>query len=201
MTVVPPAPAAARSWCPTCREHTVLDVGRSCAWCDTTTVEAQRPKKRTGVKPLLSDDQVRLLHKAHTSGLSVRELGRRIYAKGFYGSEHSAMEGIRAGFTRLGLPARDRVEATVAASTTHGLRPRSGAKPGYNDVRKARRRENGEVHGRICAGIRVQPPRKGAPCRLAALADSDYCHGHDPRYASARADHLARSRELIGARP
>ncbi len=195
MTATVSMPAAALSYCPTCREYTVLQVGRACAWCDTTTIAPRSAaRKRPGVPSRLTDNHIRALHVAHQNGHSLRSLARILHARGLYASENSGVEAIRYGFDRLHLKARDRIAATVAASTTHGLRPRTGPKPGYHELRQLRRLARGETHGRICAASRTQYPGKGQPCLVHAQSDSAYCYQHDPRHEQARAAHLAGAR-------
>ncbi|HEX5591976.1 MAG TPA: hypothetical protein VFX35_01365 [Solirubrobacterales bacterium] len=76
-------------------------------------VGPQGPQPGAGSK--LSDEQVRVLHRLHVEReLSIRELGRRIYAQVGYFSEDAAVFGIRSGFRRLGLEAKWRHPTTLA---------------------------------------------------------------------------------------
>lgn len=69
----------------------------------------------------LSPEQVQAAHTLHMAGgLSLRELGRRLWEQLGYSSAHSCAQALSDAFRRDGLPRRDRVEATRAASTTHG---------------------------------------------------------------------------------
>jgi hypothetical protein len=69
----------------------------------------------------LTRAQVIAAHKLHIDGgLSIRELGRRLWQPYGYASARSCANSLSDLFKTLGLPARDRVAATVAASTTHG---------------------------------------------------------------------------------
>jgi hypothetical protein len=69
----------------------------------------------------LTAAQVRAVHRLHVeAGLSVRELGRQMWQRFGYSSPQSCANSLSDLFKRAGLRARDRVEATVAASTTHG---------------------------------------------------------------------------------
>lgn len=101
-------------------------------------------RRRGGGKPAgkwgyLRDGQLYVLYQLHRDrGLSVRELGRRLYATGKYGfaSPKSAAMALSSGWRRLELPALERIESTVRASTKHGFLPRRGRPPGAK--RKAR---------------------------------------------------------------
>jgi hypothetical protein len=69
----------------------------------------------------LTAAQVRAAHRLHVeAGLSIRELGRQMWERFGYANEKSCANSLSDLFKRAGLPARDRIEATVAASTTHG---------------------------------------------------------------------------------
>jgi hypothetical protein len=50
-----------------------------------------------------------------------------------YASENSALEGLRHAMRTLDLPVRDRVDATVLASTMHGNSRRVARQPGHPD--------------------------------------------------------------------
>jgi len=69
----------------------------------------------------LTAAQVRAAHRLHIEGgLSIRELGRQMWERFGYASPQSCSNSLSDLFKRAGLQARDRVEATVKASTTHG---------------------------------------------------------------------------------
>jgi transcriptional regulator with XRE-family HTH domain len=73
--------------------------------------EAPRDPRPMGPPPglgsKLSDEQVRVLHRLHIErGLSLRELGRRLYRQLGYATDEAATFGIRNGFRRLGLEAQ-----------------------------------------------------------------------------------------------
>lgn len=166
-------------YCPQCREATSLHDKGACPWCDTQLT--RRPWKR-GVPSRVTDDQLRALHVAYERGLSLRQLGERVYERLGYSSSKSAAMAIHSGFKRLHLPTRDRIEATVAASTTHG----KGSRVNKAEYRRWHRRQTGEVRGVRCEAVRQQYPRKGAPCRNMALAGGRFCYAHDPSRAIER---------------
>ena len=146
-----------------------------------------------GVAPYLTFDQVRACHRLYMAGESIRSIARQIHPRTRYASVASCANGLHQQFVLLGLPRRDRIAASVAASTIHGL-SRRGQRD--RDHRRAQRRASGDILDRPpCAGVRVQYPRKGAPCQRPAQVGSDYCIAHDPTRAEERAERLRRARE------
>lgn len=94
-----------------------------------------RPDRRATRR--LTDDQVRAAHRLHIDGgLSIRELGRRLYGQYGYASPHACANRLSDYFMLLGLPRRGRIEATIAASTTHGRGARAD-KPAYKRWHRA----------------------------------------------------------------
>ena len=74
----------------------------------------------------LTAAQVRAAHRVHIeAGISLRELGRQLWERFGYSSPQSCSNSLSDLFKRAGLKARDRVDATVKASTTHGLGARA----------------------------------------------------------------------------
>ena len=69
----------------------------------------------------LTRPQIYAAHRLHTEGgYSIRELGRLLWQRHGYASPRSCANSLSDLFARVGLPARDRIEATRKASTTHG---------------------------------------------------------------------------------
>ncbi len=69
----------------------------------------------------LTRDQAVVLHRIHIEGgLSIREIARQVWERYGYANAHSCANSLCDLFKRLHRPARDRVEATRIASTTHG---------------------------------------------------------------------------------
>lgn len=86
---------------------------------------------------LLTPEQVKAAHTLHLAGgLSIRELGRRLYRQLGYSSATSCATALSSAFMRDGLPRRDRIAATIAANTTHGHGSRSD-KAGYKRWRRS----------------------------------------------------------------
>ena len=147
----------------------------------------------------LTAEQIAAAHKLYAgAGLSLRELGRRLYERYGYSSSAACANALHKAFRLEGLGLRDRIEATRQASTIHGLRRRGTHDPRYLELRRRRRRERGEVEDRPCAGVRLRYPRKGEPCGRPALRGSDYCFSHDPARDEERRRRLAAARARVG---
>ena len=97
--------------------------------------ETREYKWRSDAK--LTRNQTLAAYRLHTEGgYSIRELGRLLWERYGYASPHSCSNSLSDLFNRLHRPARDRVEATVAASTTHGKGAR-GNKAAYKRWHRA----------------------------------------------------------------
>jgi hypothetical protein len=119
---------------------------------------------------------LRALHLAHQRGASINSLAKQTFDKVGYKKHHGAAVAISREWKRMGLKARDRIEATVKASTKHGRGARDRDEGAY-------RRWFKETHGLYrptCKGVRAQPPRKGDPCDAPAQEGPEYCFAHDP---------------------
>lgn len=84
-------------------------------------------------------------HRAHLAGWSIRALARLHWRQWGYASAASAAMGLSAAMRALGLPVRDRVEATRLARTVHGELTRDATRdPSHPDHQQAleRRRWN-----------------------------------------------------------
>jgi hypothetical protein len=180
------------AYCPTCAQDALtMDDGR-CAWCDTPT--RRRPGKPAGKWGKLTDEQIRAAHLVYVErGLSMRKLGALLCERFGFASAQSCSQALWSGFQRLALPARDRIEATVAASTTHGR----GARRDQAAYKRWRREQQG--YRPRCAGLRAGHPRKGEPCARPAMVDSDYCLNHDPARRPEVLAHVRAARDRLGA--
>jgi hypothetical protein len=69
----------------------------------------------------------------HARGWSLRAIARLHWRRWGYASPKSALEALRGAMRELDLPVRDRVEATVLASTMHGHSRRDARLPGHPD--------------------------------------------------------------------
>ena len=163
-----------------------------CVWCDTPTRHKRGGGKPVGVYGYLTDDQVRALHRVYLGGLSLRQVAARILPRTRYSSVHSCANSLFDHFVRLDLQRRDRISATVAASTVHGLARRGKVDPAHRRRLKIAR---GEVIGVMCTATVA---RTGTPCQRAALAGGRFCVGHEPARAGERALILAAARAARG---
>jgi hypothetical protein len=186
-----------KDYCRTCKERTGLTARGVCEWCDTPLTVKRGGGRAPGAGCKLTDTQLRALHAAHMRGQSINELAKSIYKQVGYSSQSSCASSISNAWQRLGLQARDRIEMTVLKSYKHGRGGRQQQRDGgpeYAKYRRETRRKSGQVHGRRCDALRTQYPRKGQPCSLSALNDSDFCYQHDPRFEAERNAHLERMR-------
>ncbi len=160
-----------------------------------------RGGQKTGVPCRMTDEQIAAAHTIYDmEGLSLRALGALLYERFGYRSASVCANQLCQSFIRLGLPRRDRIAAVRATSTRHGRSPRKPYRTDPADFlayRRGLRLANGDVRGVRCAGVRTQYPRKGEPCQMFALRDSEFCFAHDPRYADVRAARLAGARALL----
>lgn len=160
----------------------------------------RRRIKRLSKAALLTREQIFAVHKLHIDGgLSMREIARRGWDKWGYASQKSCLNSLCDLLDSYGLARRDRIEATIRASTTHGRASRANKAEYKRWHRRAYgfwpsdRRPN-QAPRPVCAGVRTQYPRKGAPCTRPALLDSEFCQGHDPRRSEVNNARLALAR-------
>lgn len=160
---------------------------------------ASKSKNRTNghvkrkVAAKIPEQTLRKLHKLHYRyDVSLNQMGRELYEKLGYRRPQTCAVAIAAGWRALGLKARDRIEMTVAKSTTNGLSPRN-----WKD-RKKRRLEAGLTlkgkHRRICAGTTKHRGRKGERCARPALKGSAFCQSHAPEKQEAIRERLIQAR-------
>lgn len=188
-------------WCPRCEDWTSLVATGRCAWCGGK-LDEQRKRRGGWKRPdlaggKLSDKQLRALHLAHVhQGMSINALAKQIHERVGYRSHHSAAVCISQGWKRLGLRARDRIEATRLASTTHGQGARDRDEQAYRRFLAAQRGWIALTRpGRPrCSAMKVNPPGAGERCSRPSLTDSEFCQSHDPRRESHRRAHLAHLR-------
>jgi hypothetical protein len=69
----------------------------------------------------------------HEAGWSLRSIARLHWRRWGYASDKSALEGLRGALRVIDAPVRDRVDATVLASTMHGRSRRAARLPGHPD--------------------------------------------------------------------
>jgi hypothetical protein len=186
------------AYCPTCREDSAINGELRCLWCGGETRTARKRGKPKGVWGKLEDRHLRALYAFHVDrGVSIRELGRRVWKQAGFANAHSAGVAISYGFIRLGLKALDRGEATARANSKR----RAATSPGTADRKTYKRYLRKKKGGyRICQGVKLGAPRKGSPCTRYASPGSDYCYVHDParrdEVVAIAADMRARQRLL-----
>lgn len=130
-------------------------------------------------------------------GMSLRAIAAVVWERYGYASPHSASVALHDAFRLGGKPLRDRVAATRKASYRHGLKSRADPDTErYNELRRRRRVDRGETHGRICEAL----TKRGYPCRLHALDEARFCFAHDPSTDDLRRAILERARAGANAR-
>lgn len=186
-------------WCASCSEDSAVNAGGGeCLWCGGPTVRrsGKRRGKPVGVYGKLTDAQLKALHRFHRDhGVSIRELGRRVWEAAGYASEKSAANAISDGFKRLRLPAMPRELAVRKANESR----RSPESPGTKDraaYKRWRRKRDGGY--RPCQGAKLTPPEVGRPCERYALTASDFCRFHSPDLRAAVVAKAAEMRSRIG---
>lgn len=187
-----------QSWCPSCREWSVIDAGRPCAFCDTILVKRKGGWKRPDKTGRITERMARAIHARYEKGVSARQLGVELHQVLGYATHHSAEMAIGAAFKRYGLSRRGRVEAVLLASSTHGLSPRDWQER-YRRRRAAGLTKDGRKPQPLCAAVRKTYPRKGEPCSRPALFGSEFCFSHDPERRAERDEQLARMRDRLAA--
>jgi hypothetical protein len=175
----------------------VFGLRRGVGWAMTMRSFDSRYRRRRDAR--LTESQVLAAHRLYVAkGWSLRTLGAMLWKPLGYASAKSAANSLWAEFISAGLPRRDRIEATVRASTTHGLRPRLGQSAEQRAAYNERRRRNRERQDPCAA----QSARAGGPCPHPSMTGSEFCFSHDPDTAELRDAILARARANgFGARP
>jgi len=192
-----------QAWCPSCAQMAMPDDRGRCVWCDTAIAVARPPDPAhvvapaRGVFPMLTDELLEESRRMYYEDVqSLRAVARALHPGSGYSSVRSLHEGLRVQFRAQGWPIRGRIDETVRVSTRHGLSRRGAKDPEH---RRRLRLASGEVRGVTCAGMRVGYPRKGDPCRRAALAGGDYCAAHEPSLDAERRGRLELAREGLAS--
>lgn len=186
-------------WCSNCSENSAINFTGECLWCGGPTEQrtGRRRGKPVGVYGKLDDRHLKALHCFHhDKGVSIRELGRRVWRAAGYASAKTAAQSISDGFKRLGLPAMPQGEATAKANKLR----RAPGSPGTSDraaYKRWRRKANGGY--RPCQGTKLTAPGKGQPCGRYAMTGADFCRFHNPAHREAVVAKAREMRERIGA--
>ena len=146
-------------------------------------VAAGSNPKRRGVPCRIPDDDLRKMHRLHTTAerLSLNSIAKQVYERYGYSSHVSCATGISKGWRRLGLRARARIEMVVAVSTTSGLSPRD------HRLRYARRRAAGLTN----KGKPRQPLCTTDRCKRKRMHGEMFCETHHPDRIEKRLADLA----------
>lgn len=163
-------------WCPACKEMSAIDRQRKCLWCGGET-RPTRPGKPRGKYARLTDAQVRVLHRHHMAGRSIRSLGDAIYGRMGFSTGETAAKAISRGFRRLGLGSRGTYEGAALANRQRAAEGSPGAADMAAYMRWQRAKNGGM---RRCEGLKMKPPGKGTRCKKFAAPGSDFCRYHDP---------------------
>lgn len=181
------------AYCLICHEDVSPLAGR-CPWCDTQV--AKRPPRsirRVGQGRRLTDAQVRQAHRLHwEKGLSLRELGRQLYKKAGYATAQSCANALSNAFAGMALKPRDRIDATVLVSTTHGHSKRNPQTAEELAAKAARRRELRAAQGTRCPHVTIY----GHPCPNFTAPGLDTCRRHSAEGMRRNAENLSRARQL-----
>jgi hypothetical protein len=140
----------------------------------------------------------------YASGLSMRQVAAELHPRTGYKTVASCAEALYGHFKRRGWKLRPQREVTAARNYKHGRKARAQTREQQNAYRRWLAEQRGweavQGPGRpLCKGVKKNPPGKGRPCRRHALADSEYCHSHDPRRALERQASTARMPAGVGS--
>lgn len=91
----------------------------------------------------------------HAAGFSLRSIAGRRWQEWGYASMKSALEGLRRALRTIDAPVRDRIEATVLASTVHGHGRRHMRAGGWKAAKRHRNWQRRRA--RIRRGLPVRP--------------------------------------------
>ena len=189
-------------FCPTCKCTSLLNRTGKCVWCDTQV--AMKPSTRSkaganknrGVPVCMTDDVLEEAHRLHMAGRSLNSVAKELVEKTGYSSWKAMVMGLSTQFKHRGWYVRPRTEATIKASTKHGMARRGRRNNAYWAML---RRKHGLVRDVQCKGVRLSYPHKGDQCQLMARAGSDYCRFHDPEMRDEVVAVVTRARMAKGA--
>lgn len=120
----------------------------------------------------LPDRVVERAHQLHVKGgLSIRELGRQMYARFGYASPASCEAALRAAFDRLGLDRRPRAEAQRQAATRHGRAAKGQDRAAYKRWLRAQQRQQQAPGAPRAASPPVPPAAPQRAARRTARAE------------------------------
>lgn len=185
------------AYCATCKEDAIMNDSGVCSWCGTKTrAEPAQKKHHGGVGPgpvWLTERQLRDAHAAHVAGESLNSIAKRLVGVTRYRSRDTVLGALSSEWRRRGWYVRDRVEATVKASTIHGRAPRDHRLRDPEYKRELRRKTGLLLDRPLCAALTV----RGEPCQRRALADAPLCYTHQHPDHAERMRSVRRPRERV----
>ncbi len=191
-------------WCSSCGAHTRnLNHYGLCKPClDQAGGRAGEKRRST---PKVYDEallvRAQALYEEH--GWSFRKIARVLLPQTTSASVQALANSLNKQARRRGWKVRDRIEATVAAHTKHGLSrrvtPTRPATPQMLAFRHRKRIAKGEVRGVRCKGTTKhnRNGNQGQQCARAAMRGSDYCIAHDPERRAELLVGLERARRNL----
>ena len=130
-------------------------------------------------------DDLRKMHVLHAKrGVSINEICKATYERYGYSSAKNMTSAVSVAWKSLGLPARDRIDMTVAKSTKHGLKRRRGSSSAV--YKRYRAQQKGEQYDAPCTATN----QRGNPCQARAMLGRDVCQFHAPERQEALAAHV-----------
>jgi hypothetical protein len=152
-----------------------------------------------GVPRKISDEQLEALYRLYVERKwSVRKIAEQVWEQFGYKSQRACTNALHSAFRQQGYELRDRIEASIIASTKHGLAAKHGPRIGYARYKRERHElyhgKNSKPYRPTCKGVKTTSPNKGKPCTRPAMAGSDYCWGHDPGREQERVANMAAMR-------
>lgn len=167
-----------------------------CLWCDTQTGASERaevPPRAVSRPRKISEEVLQEARQLYASGLSFRAVARQVVDRTEYANANVCATMLGSIFKTRGWPRRDQRQATADANWKHGNMVGGRRAPGYRKPCEVARRRP------LCAGVRLQYPRKGEPCQVAAMRGSEFCQAHDPERRHQVLEHVRAMRERKAA--
>ena len=190
--------------CPRCGGPKGLQA-HMCSTCRKGQRGGYNRGRSGGGRPMhITEDLLVEARRMYAGGLSLRHVAAELHPRPGYKTVASCAEALSGHFKRRGWKLRPQRDVTAARNYKHDRKPRTQTREQQNAYRRwlaeQRRWQAVQGPGRPpCKGVKQNPPEKGRPCRRHALADSEYCHSHDPRRALERQAHTERVRAQVGS--
>jgi hypothetical protein len=192
--------------CPRCGGPKGLQA-RMCHHCRKGRPGGYNRGRGGGGRPVhITEEQLAEARRLYASGLSLRQVAAELHPRTDYKTAASCAEALYGHFKRRGWKLRPQRQVTAARNHKHGRKRRGQTRAEQNAYRRWLAEQRGwqavQGPGRpLCKAVKLNPPGKGRPCRRRALADSEYCHSHDPRRTLERRAATARMRARAPTEP